>query len=400
MWPELTALLALALVVTVVWFRRRERALREQHRQAANRATGASADELARERALNEALFNSMAEGVLVLDPGGRILISNRAVRGLFQIQGDPAGRTVLEVIRQDELADLLARLPQEERVLGYELHPAAGSEALIQVNAVVIKNGPSGPRGSILVFHDLTRLQQLQRTSSEFVANVSHELRTPLSMIQGYVETLLAGAKDDPAVATRFLETIERHTQRLGLLIEDLLTSSELESGRARLDLRPVLLRDLTTKACEDFEARARARGVRFQNEVPPDLRVQADSDRLQQVFANLLDNAIKYGRADGLVTLGALPLADQRAQIWVQDDGPGLPAEALTRVFERFYRVDKARSREAGGTGLGLAIVKDIIRAHGGEVWAESRPGAGARFFFTLPQVREPAPGQPSLF
>jgi len=235
-------------------------------------------------------------------------------------------------------------------------------------------------------VFHDLTRLKQLERTREEFVANVSHELRTPLSLIKGYVETLLDGARNNPEVAERFLKIIERNTHRLDLLIQDLLTISALESGRIKLNMQPVDLRAVADKVLGDLHAKAENKNVKLVNDLPP-LATTADANRLDQVFANLVDNAIKYGRANGTVTVGGKKLDAGRLELFVRDDGPGIPAESLPRVFERFYRVDKARSRDQGGTGLGLSIVKHIVQAHGGEVRVESEPGKGATFCFTLP-------------
>jgi len=260
-------------------------------------------------------------------------------------------------------------------------------SERWLQVNAAAISNSAGEREGTILVFHDLTRLKQLERTREEFVANVSHELRTPLSLIKGYVETLLDGARTNPEVAERFLKIIERNAQRLDLLIQDLLTISALESGRIKLSLQPVELRPLVEKVFADLKPPADNKNVGLVNTLPG-LTATADTNRLEQVLANLVDNAIKYGRTQGTVTVGGGKTGDGKVEIFVQDDGPGIPTEALDRVFERFYRVDKARSREQGGTGLGLSIVKHIVHNHGGKVWAKSEPGKGATFFFTLPQ------------
>ena len=259
-------------------------------------------------------------------------------------------------------------------------------NERWLQVNAAAITNAAGEREGTILVFHDLTRLKQLERTREEFVANVSHELRTPLSLIKGYVETLLDGARDNPEVAERFLKIIERNANRLDLLIQDLLTISALESGRMKLELQPVELKSLAEKVLAFLHTKAENKSVTLVNELP-ELTANADANRLDQVLANLVDNAIKYGRPDGLVTVGGKKLDDGRLEIFVRDDGPGIPPEALDRVFERFYRVDKARSRDQGGTGLGLSIVKHIVQAHGGEVRCESKLGEGATFFFTLP-------------
>ena len=225
-----------------------------------------------------------------------------------------------------------------------------------------------------------------LFRSRREFVANVSHELRTPLSMIKGYVETLIDGAKDKPEVATKFLQTIEKHADRLTYLIEDLLTISRLESGQLVMNLQRADLHGIAEHVVTDLGDRAVAKQVKLLNQVPVGLAAQADGERLRQVLFNLVDNAIKYGRTDGNVVIGGRKAEQPEVELWVRDDGPGIPPEAQPRVFERFYRVDKARSRDDGGTGLGLAIVKHIVQSHGGEVWVESEPGQGATFHFTL--------------
>ena len=199
-------------------------------------------------------------------------------------------------------------------------------------------------------------------------------------------METLLDGARNNPEVAERFLKIIERNTHRLDLLIQDLLTISALESGRMKLNLQPTDLRALAEKVLGDLHAKALKKNVKLVNSLPT-LGATADPNRLDQVFANLVDNAIKYGRANGTVTVGGQKMDDGRQEVFVRDDGPGIPPESLDRVFERFYRVDKARSRDQGGTGLGLSIVKHIVQAHGGEVRVESELGKGATFYFTLP-------------
>ncbi|HWI55659.1 MAG TPA: ATP-binding protein [Bacillota bacterium] len=387
LWPIVTLLAVASLVALHLWWRakfehaqdaaRRQRDLLEQvHQQATLQF-----------RTQQEALFNSMVEGLLLLDETGRVQLANRAFLTLFNITVDIRSRTIMETLRLHELAELVEALGTQKQVLGQELRLSFPTERLIQVNGAAIFNGDSRRHGTILVFHDLTRLKQLERARQEFVANVSHELRTPLSLIKGYIETLLDGAKDNAQVATRFLQTIERNTQRLNLLIEDLLTISELESGRVRLNLQSVALREKVDKVLGDFKARAEAKQVTLLNQVP-DLCVRADGDRLEQVLCNLIDNAIKYGRTAGTVTVGARSTEVGRVELWVQDDGPGIPPEALERVFERFYRVDKARSREQGGTGLGLSIVKHIVQSHGGKAWVRSTVGEGATFYFILPQ------------
>jgi len=336
-------------------------------------------------KAQQQVLFNSMLEGLLLLDRNRKIYLANRAFKNLFGLKIELRGKTVMEALRVHELADLVERAEVEKQVLDYELKLPDLSERWLQVNAAVITNSAGEREGTILVFHDLTRLKQLERTRQEFVANVSHELRTPLSLIKGYVETLLDGARSDPAIAERFLKIIERNTQRLDLLIQDLLTISALESERIKLNLQPVQLRPLVEKVFTDLKPPADNKNIDLVTQLP-ELIANADANRLEQVLANLVDNAIKYGRAQGKVIVGGKKLDDSKLEIFVQDDGPGIPPESLDRVFERFYRVDKARSRDQGGTGLGLSIVKHIVQAHGGEVWVKSELGKGATFFFTL--------------
>ncbi len=394
MWPTLTIIaVALIALATMHWLWRR-RFLREKDRA---RLEIAAVQQQLEQQSLQvqtqqEALFDSMIEGLLLLDGNGRIRLANRAFLRLFDVTATVRGKTVLEVLRQHELTALLERVAAEKQVLDYELKIGGLAERRLQINAAILAAADGAARGTILVFHDLTRLKQLERTREEFVANVSHELRTPLSLIKGYVETLLDGAKDDPEVAARFLQTIRRSAERLQLLIEDLLTISELESGRLKMNLRTVELHSLVEKTFDDLRPQAAGRAVTLKNAVPG-LAASADGDRLHQVLVNLVGNAIKYGRADGHVTVSARSGEGGMIEICVQDDGPGIPPEALERVFERFYRVDKARSREQGGTGLGLAIVKHIVLSHGGKVWAKSEPGKGAALFFTLPAARQPA-------
>jgi len=380
-------ILALAGAVTI-HFAWRRKFLRQQEQIHAEMEEGRRRQQQTTvdAQAQQQVLFNSMLEGLLLLDRNRKIYLANRAFKNLFSLKTELRGKTVMEALRVLELAELVERAETEKQVLDYELKLPDLSERWLQVNAAVINNSAGEREGTILVFHDLTRLKKLERARQEFVANVSHELRTPLSLIKGYVETLLDGARNDPAIAERFLKIIERNTQRLDLLIQDLLTISALESERIKLNLQPVELRPLVEKIFSDLKPPANNKNIQLISQLP-ELTATADVNRLEQVFANLVDNAIKYGRSQGHVTVGGKKLDDGKLEIFVQDDGPGIPAEALDRVFERFYRVDKARSRDQGGTGLGLSIVKHIVQAHGGEVWVKSEPGKSATFFFTLP-------------
>lgn len=350
--------------------------LQEQHRQDAER-----------DRARQRTIFDSMLEGVAVLDSVGHIENANLAFRRLLGLTGDLDGRPLTECVKNPDVQEFLRRVTTDGMVAGMELTLPGPPSRILQANGSHL----SGDQGYLLVVHDLTRLKELERTRKDFVANVSHELRTPIALIKGFVETLLDGAMKDPEHAARFLRTIARHTDRLTYLIEDLLTLSRLESGRNTLNRQSTGLHDLVEQVIEDLARMAGERQVTVENRVPSGLCVQADAERLRQVFANLIENAIKYGREAGKVSVGARSAPGRGVEAWVDDDGMGIPDEARTRVFERFYRVDRARARETGGTGLGLAIVKHIVQAHGGEVWVNSDVDKGSSFRFTLPDPTE---------
>lgn len=383
-------LLLLAAIFAVAWWLERGR----NERLETERVGQIAEQRIQREHELREqaqrtaALFERMIEGLIVVDATGRIRLANRAAGELFNFTPPATGRTILETTRHHEVAALVTRLENEPEILGHELRlETLESPKFLQVNALALRDGEGVRDGAILVLHDLTRLRQLEAVRQEFVANVSHELRTPLSLIKSAAETLIDGGKDEPESLTRFLQIIDKHANRLTLLIDDLLMLSTLDSGNIRLALQSVSLGGAVQEVADDLRGRAHARGVTIKNQVEPALIVQADPDRLRQVISNLIDNAIKYGRIEGAVVISARSLDARRIEVSVQDDGPGIPAEACARIFERFFRGDKARSREQGGTGLGLAIVKHVVQAHGGEVRVESAPGAGARFSFTLP-------------
>ena len=386
----LTLALLFALAFALAWWVERTRRLRAEsiHRRELDEQRAHREAELRAQTRRTVALFDRMVEGIIVVDGAGRIRLANRAAGELFSFQPPATERTILEATRHHEVAAIAARLDREPEILGHELRlEGIGAPRFLQVNALALRDAGGGRDGAILVFHDLTRLRQLESVRQEFVANVSHELRTPLSLIKSAAETLIDGGKDDPVALTRFLEIIDKHANRLTLLIDDLLMLSTLDSGNMRLNLQPVSLRAAAQEVTDDLKQRASSRGFVLENAIPGALIAQADPDRLRQVLSNLLDNAIKYGRVEGRATVSARALENKRVEISIRDDGPGIPAEACARIFERFYRADKARSREQGGTGLGLAIVKHVVQAHGGEVRVESAVGEGATFFFTLP-------------
>lgn len=373
-------------------------ALRKRSRAEIDRLTSVLAEERAQhELALKiesqrcAALFDRMVEGVIMLGPSGHIRFANPAAAALFEFTPSTVvGRTVLEATRHHEITELVRKLEEQPEVLEHELRlERRGTTRVVQVNALALAPGRGENDRALLVFHDLTRLRQLEAIRQDFVANVSHELRTPLSLVKSAVETLIDGGKNDPAIAARFLDIIDKHANRLTLLIDDLLLLARLDSGRLDLKLEPVALRGAVDEALADAALLARAREVRLTNEVPDGLIGQADPDRLRQVLANLVDNAIKYGRVNGAVVVAGRQIDSRMVELAVRDDGPGIPAEAKARIFERFYRVDKARAREQGGTGLGLAIVKNVVEAHGGDVRVESSGERGTTFYFTLQGV-----------
>lgn len=358
-------------------------------------------------------VVDGMVEGVLVIDGEGTVVLANaRAVR-LLELPRDAniGGRTLVELSRHPDLHEMV-RLVRAE---GEWAEPMVGEVSLgtakpltLQVTASRLPAREDMPRWFVLVFHDITSIRRLERMRRDFVANVSHELRTPLAAIGGYTETLLAGAMDDPERARRFLEIIERHSNRLGRLVDDLLTLSDLELGRTQLRREAIDCNELVQSCFETLRSKAGATGVSLEAAVPGNLpAIDADADRLEQALLNLVDNAIKYTQSGGRIVVaarqvGASSLPDRGAadddtggwvELSVADTGVGVPPDDLARLTERFYRVDKARSREIGGTGLGLAIVKHIVQAHGGQMAIASELHRGTTVSLFLPTYRSKA-------
>jgi len=344
--------------------------------------------ELAGEKAELHATLANMTEGVLVVDTAGIIRLANRALQRQLDVTANITGRSVLEAFRNAALQEVVTQALNEDQVTSRELTLLGTEERVFETNASRL-HGPGGePTGAVIVLHDITRINTLENMRKDFVANVSHELRTPLSIIKGYVETLLEEPRPDPATADTFLQTIQRHSARLEALIGDLLTISSLESQQRRLTVTTGSLRAIAEAACDELAPQATAKQTQLDIEFPADFpTVSCDPGRLHQVFVNFLDNAIKYTAPGSRITVTGADIG-QELQVCVADNGPGISPEHLDRVFERFYRVDKSRSRDVGGTGLGLSIVKHIIHAHHGRVWAESELRKGSRFYFTLPK------------
>lgn len=360
-------------------------------------------EDLEQERAKIEAVLESMVEGVIAVDPQGRILLMNGSARALFHLRYGPVeGRPLLEVIRNKELFDLIqeCRACREGELCRKELTLVTPVERILQAHAVPF-HLQGKALGVLLVLHDVTELRRLERVRMEFVANVSHELRTPLTSIKGYLETLLGGALEEPENARRFLEIVFKHAERLSRLLDDLLELSNIELGKTKLALTPTELHEVMEGVLAIYKPQAEAKGLTLANEIPAGLPpVLADRDRLSQILINLVDNAVKFTPKGGHITVTArrVPSSEFQVQnlepgtmdfieIAVTDTGIGIPSWELPRITERFYRVNKARSRELGGTGLGLAIVKHLIQAHGGELKIESELGKGTRVAFTLP-------------
>ena len=391
----MTALLLIllaALAAAAVWIgqlRRRLAAARESGARERAALQRQHATALGEQQERLAAVLAQMLEALIVVDPTGRIQLANRAAAQLFGFQPPGAGRPLLEVVRHHEFAALLARLEHEPEVRDYELRLEGVVARTLNVNAVRLLDAGARTAGALFVVHDLTALRKLEGMREEFVANVSHELRTPLSLIKGAVETLLDGGHQDPETRLRFLGIIDRHASRLNLLIEDLLLLSAIDSGRIVLRSEPVDLRGLVEETMGDFRTTARGRDIVLRNSLPAAFQARGDAGRLRQILSNLIDNAVKHA-GKGTVEVGGAPLSPGWLQLWVRDEGPGIPEEARGRVFERFFRADKSRARpQGGGTGLGLAIVKNLVLAHGGEVRVESAEGRGTTFFFKLPSA-----------
>jgi two-component system phosphate regulon sensor histidine kinase PhoR len=343
-------------------------------------------DNLQRESSRLEAILGSMVEGVVAVDPLLRITFLNRAFAGVMDVPLPLAARTPLvQVVRDNDLLEMFNAVFTSGERLQRRLILSAGGARTFAVQVTPLAGGLN--RGAIGMFYDITEIERLERIRKDFVANVSHELRTPLAAISGYAETLLEGALEDRENSRRFAEIILNKARQLTNIVSDLLVLSTLESGKPPAP-EAVSLKEAIESAIRTVEPVARSRGVNLVFHSAEDLDVLGHEIRLEQVFVNLLDNAVKFNRPDGEVYVEIARDAD-RAVVRVRDTGLGIPSRDLPRIFERFYRVDKARSRATGGTGLGLAIVKHAVEQMGGSVSVESRLGQGSVFTVALPPV-----------
>lgn len=341
-----------------------------------------------RDRDKMEVVLSSVTEGIAAIDKEGKIILFNDAFEKIIHFPRTKALRKFhWEVIRNNHLNELLKETLQKGQILTREIILFLPSEKVFNASAA-----PLGEKdniwGAVVALNDITEIKRLERIRSEFVANVSHELRTPLTSIQGFVETLKEGAIDDPKKARHFLKIIEKQSNRLNNLIEELLQLSKIESQEIAMNLQLVDLRNLIDKTILEFKEKSSQKGQEIEMNLPPHFPLlKVEPEQIELVLNNLLDNAIKYTPDRGKISISTLE-REKDVYIEVADNGIGISAEHLPRLFERFYRVDKDRSRKLGGTGLGLAIAKHIVQAHKGTIGVESKPGKGSKFFFTLPK------------
>ena len=363
----------------------------------------ATIQSLSGERNRSSAILRSMSEGVAVVDARERLIFFNRAFAAILNLEPEKAeGRSLIEVIRNSQLVALIRKALQGEEGLQGDISMGFVQQRSFSVTAAPVipldsgaaPKAPAGksaqhekPSGAVVVLHDVTELRRLERVRQDFVANVSHEFKTPLTAIQGFAETLLAGAVDDPENNRRFLEIIREHAARLARLTDDLMKLARIEAGKLEVQFLPVNLAEVAESCVETALLKARQKQIALDVDVPPALpAVLGDANLLHEVLQNLIDNAVQYTHAGGKIHVSAAT-RERDVVVTVADTGIGIPLADQERIFERFYRVDAARSREAGGTGLGLSIAKHIVEAHGGRISVESEVGSGSKFSFSIP-------------
>lgn len=342
---------------------------------------------LEREKSKAEAILNNMIEGVIAVDKDSRIVSINPAAEKIFNMpRKEAVSKFFLEAIRNKDISEIINEVLRQGQFISEELNLTWPVQKIFQVNTSPIFEKDT-VNGCLVVIHDITEIRKLETIRKDFVANVSHELKTPLTSIKGFVETLLEGAAEDKENSRNFLMIIQEHASRLDRLINDLLALSHLESREIKLELEEINLSTLMEKVLSGFKSHLKKKSVELKNDLLSQLSVRADKEKLEQVLTNLIDNAIKFNKEKGEIKIYNQEI-NSSLKVIIEDTGVGIPAKDIPRIFERFYRVDKARSHELGGTGLGLSIVKHIIELHGGSVGVESTEGLGSQFWFTLPK------------
>ncbi|MBI5048916.1 MAG: PAS domain-containing protein [Deltaproteobacteria bacterium] len=334
---------------------------------------------------LLEAVVNELQIGVLVISDKKKLLYANPFFEKTFSVEGKPDGKNLSDVIKDKAVIEVIEKMLSSKGKQPQEITIQGRGSQILEARLVPFASD-SGSRVLICFFHDVTEEKRVEAIKRDFVANVSHELRTPLASIKGYAETLLDGALEDKATLKNFLTIIDRHANRMTALIEDLLTLSMLESHQMPMSFESLDIKGLINSVIQGFEKQAKDKDIELIMNIGREIpKIMADKDRLEQVIVNLVDNAIKYTNKGTVRVLAEK--SDDMLQVNVEDTGIGIPEKDIPRIFERFYRVDKGRSRELGGTGLGLAIVKHIIQGHNGKIWVKSQPGKGTTFSFTIP-------------
>jgi len=341
---------------------------------------------LTEERNLSSAILASMVEGVAVVNSSERLLFSNEGFVEILDLDMPPqSGKALVEVVRQTELIEAVRGVLKGEPRVETEIVTGTLRQRFFAATVASVRAAETS--GAVIVLHDITQLRKLERVRRDFVANVSHELRTPLTAIQGFAETLLGGAIDDPQNRLHFLEIILEHSRRLARLTEDLLMLSKMDADRLELEIRRLSVSQFVESCIETTQRPAAEKDLRISvNLQQPLPDIAADRRRIAEVLQNLLDNAMQYTPSGGQIMISASANGTE-VIFTVSDTGIGIPRADQSRIFERFYRVDVARSREVGGTGLGLSIAKHLVEVHGGRIWVESEVGQGSQFHFTVP-------------
>ena len=388
---RLAAVIVLAMLAGFIlgsWFLSRRQPDKRAFPISADHTSGDESPQVFALGKLFEATMSGMREGLRVVDRDLCVVASNQAAHRLFTLtEGALDAQRLTELTRNPAIYNAFLNALSGEELSGVKVETHDPDRRMFDLRVVPLKSADGeNTQGAMGVFFDITRLERLERVRQEFLSNVSHELRTPLTAILAFVETLEMNANGNDENSQRFLEIIRKNATRMHNLIDDILELSAIEAGNVQVNAEEVELHPLVNDVISSLAAKASTRQVVLDNKIDREAVVFADARRLEQMLTNLADNAIKFSREGGHVTISHE--SGERDRIFVEDTGEGIPAQHLARLFERFYRVDRARSRELGGTGLGLAIVKHLARAHGGEVTVESKLGEGSRFTIELPR------------